>query len=482
MTTIVVRMTQPCIRIARRALVIIGLTTPIHVLSGQAPVVFYDHRPGQAPLEQRMGYLLAGERTRRSARDAERHIGRPPMLTVRRGSDACVVVETANPLLYVYAISAKAVTVEQSADLATLIKEFGASGLMKPTTGAGQIPITSSTSTANAALLKTMSAKEQVYVKALVDTINNLRSSLDVSIAVQNAAEASLTSLTEYGKAVADVAKARAQLDELRSGSDRVMDMEALLKAGNAALEVLRAKDKAATAQYGPHKGETAYDLLHGVQQEQLTKGVQIAEEFTALENAGDPTFCVTPKDARMRVAVTVAAKYKAREGEKRARPVDTVAFFDVETVDDQRFEVIPAGFVAFGVSEATTFSVADGVVTARPDRSPIVTPGLFALARVADAPLWGALGVSRGREKVDLFFGLAIRGGASVVGSNLVVGAGLTLARVVIGLDKGAVGEALPADVSDLKSILRYGYRPGGAVVFTLSGLALGGSAPAAK
>ena len=83
---------------------------------------------------------------------------------------------------------------------------------------------------------------------------------------------------------------------------------------------------------------------------------------------------------------------------------------------------------------------------------------------------------MSKGRENADIFFGLVLRGGASVIGSNLIIGAGLTLSNVATGLSKGEVGKPLPAEVSSLDDIVKRSLRPGAAVVFSLSGLSLGG------
>jgi hypothetical protein len=98
----------------------------------------------------------------------------------------------------------------------------------------------------------------------------------------------------------------------------------------------------------------------------------------------------------------------------------------------------------------------------------------LLALARAA-GPLWGAVGVARGASIApDLFVGLALRAGESVVGTNMIVGAGLSLSKVVVGLSEGREGAALPSDVTDVQKIGAREYRAGIGVILTVSGLSL--------
>ena len=130
-------------KIGMVALLSVGLTVSPGPLSAQAlpgsVVVFYDHRPGKAPIEQRTSYLVAGERSSRDQARSERHWSRPAVLEVRKGNSACFVVENANPLLYAYAISSKAITAEAPSGLSDLTTALtvALAGTVPPT-AAGQ--------------------------------------------------------------------------------------------------------------------------------------------------------------------------------------------------------------------------------------------------------------------------------------------------------------------------------------------------------
>ena len=88
---------------------------------------------------------------------------------------------------------------------------------------------------------------------------------------------------------------------------------------------------------------------------------------------------------------------------------------------------------------------------------------------------LWAAAGVAKGFDiSPDLFVGATLRAGESVAGTNIVVGAGLTVAKVVVGLSEGREGGAVPTDATDVQQIVKHEYRPGVGVILSVSGLSL--------
>jgi hypothetical protein len=137
-------------------------------------------------------------------------------------------------------------------------------------------------------------------------------------------------------------------------------------------------------------------------------------------------------------------------------------------------FELVPAAVLSFDMQGRRRFGIDNGVVRGRDDKRPMFNPGLLALGRVA-GPLWAAAGVARGYDiSPDLFVGATLRAGESVAGTNIIIGAGLSVAKVVVGLSEGKEGGAVPTDATDVQQIVKREYRQGVGVILSVSGLSL--------
>lgn len=430
------------LRTAKRAALLLLLSAFASPLVAQHAEVFYDHRPGPAG-DNRLRYLLPGERRSTNPVNDAMHPGRPGLLEVGQGREACFVVENANPLLYTYSLGKKSITVEAPAGLAEIIA--GLSGLLKD---AG-LPLT-----------PVEAAK-----------VMGFRESADLDL------------LDLYAAQVTALADSAARLEGLKQQSDDLVSLAPLFTRARQLDAAIRAHDSEAKAIFArgviattPEPRARMFRLIKVAHETAVKQAAALAAEFKTAEAAPPPRLCATMEESRLRLTLNVAPKAKPKEGEKSARPVEVVAEFDVDPVSTKTFEVVPAVLVSFGVTDASRFALRDNVITQTRDRRSIVSPGVMAMGRLGASPVWGAIGVSSGRDKADAFLGLVVRGGPSIVGSRLMIGAGFTLARVVTDLKAGRVGEPLPADVKKLDDLLAYDYRPGASVVFSLTGLAIGG------
>lgn len=421
-----------------------GLALSVAPARAQNARVQYDHRPGEMPAVARTRYLLPGERTK-EGRDAELHDGPVPLLSVPQGSSACVVVQNANTLLYSYALSQRTVSVESPSGLADLLTGFasaiGAIGSRAGTFGASAIGDTTKES--------------DVSSKAWQDSLSKYASDV---------------------KTLADVASA---LAKTKTDSDLDIDLSRTLESAKSSKARGEAAHERATrlfenSRQAPASLRTIFDIIRS---QQTMLWTQVETAFREIEQAATlsaPTFCMPIKEQRVELVLTITARTTLSGERKRARPVDSLSIAVVDPLSLKRFELVPAFAVAFGVSGAQRFSVKDGKIEGTRETGPYVTPGIFALGR-AIGPLWGMIGISKGQELADGFIGVVLRGGDSVVGTNLIVGGGLALSSVPTGLKAGAVGQPLPANVQNLTNIVERKHRPGAAIIFTLSGLSLG-------
>lgn len=423
------------------AVAALPLSAVVRPAAAQHAEVFYDHRPGTAG-DDRVRYLLPGERRSANPVNDAMHAGHPGRIEVAKGSEACFVVLNANPLLYSYSLGKKAVTVEAPAGLGEIIT--GLSGLLKTLGG-----------------MSLNFAGDPEHADADADGL-----------------------IWRYTSEIVTLSAFAPSLDSLKRESDDEPDLSAVFRRVRQREAELLEAQQHATARYDSAlkaaKGDegrlNTIRLLRSVHESAVKQATALVKEFKAAESAPPPRLCATLESSRLRLTLNVAPKFKPREGERAARPADVVLEFDADPVSVERFEVLPAWFVGFSVSGAMRFSLRDNVIGQGSDRRPISSPGVLALGRVGDSPVWGAIGISNGRDQADAFLGLVLRGGPSIVGSRLLIGGGLTLARVVTDLKSGRVGEALPADVKKLDDLFVYEYRPGASVVFSLTGLAIGG------
>ena len=413
--------------IAMMALTIAGFG--VRRANAQSAIVYYDHRPGDSSIVPRMSYLMPGDRTSRDTNPKERHAGLPPALRIPQGSSVCVVVEHANTLLYTYTAASKSVTTEAPTGLASLLSSI--------------VPIIT-------AIEKSSNAR------------GNLATSRD--------AEADLL---QYAREVQHIADIASNLDDVRSETDAEPGLGRAAHAADSLAQVAQTENTSAAKLFTAHRSDTVFVLLRDVQTSAFNHITAETQEIRLAAAASDPTFCALLDDSRVRTTLAVTRKFKVASGELPLRPArDSVFSVVSDPLSTRVFELVPAAVLSFDMQGRRRFGIDNGVVRGREDRRPMFNPGILALGRVA-GPLWAAAGVAKGFDvSPDLFVGATLRAGESVIGTNIVVGAGLSVSKVVVGLSEGREGAAVPSDATDLQQIVKREYRTGVGVIFSVSGL----------
>jgi hypothetical protein len=392
-------------------------------LAGQTGLVFYDHRPEPRPGairgEDRMSYIPP-----RSALNSERP-GKPPMLEVERGAEVCFEVRNANPLLYTYTIAKRAITVEQPSGLSDLITGFG----------------TIITSHGRARVAAGADGELQQYA----DDVRGL------------------TGLVR-------------QMNEIKLASDAL----AAIDYGTA-FELYReaqAQNQTAERRFEANKDDPDFQLIRSLHTTTWGQIEALHREFRSAQVIGNPRVCTPVQSERLNVSLLATRKHTPKEGEL-TRPVDTLASITADPVHGDNFEILPAGMFSFASSGAKEFSLSGGNLQSVDDEAAHFSPGVFAMTRLGPyaSPVWATVGLGKGQTAYpDLFLGLTLRGGRSLVGTNVVVGGGFTLSYVPVRVnDKAAIGQPIPSDIK-LEDVVERSYRPGAGIMFTISGLEIGG------
>jgi hypothetical protein len=416
-----------CRQIAIVVLTIAGFG--VQGANAQSAIVYYDHRPGDSAIVPRVSYLMPGDRTSRAQDSKERHAGLPPSLRIPQGSSVCMVVEHANTLLYTYTAASKSITTEAPAGLASLLSTI--------------VPIISS-----------------------IEKSSNARGYL----AASRDAEADLL---QYARQVRHIADIASNLDDVRNETDAEPGLARAAHAADSLARVAELENVSAAKLFATHRSDTVFVLLRDVQTAAFNHIAAESQEIAAAASASDPTFCAVLDDSRVRTTLAVTRKFKVASGELARRPArDSVFSVVSEPLSTRVFELVPAAVLSFDMQGRRRFGIDNGVVKGRADKRPIFNPGVLALGRVG-GPLWVATGVAKGVDLYpDLFVGATLRAGASVVGTNIVVGAGLSVSKVVVGLSDGREGAAVPSDATDVQQIVKREYRAGVGVIFSVSGL----------
>ncbi len=392
---------RPCSRVP----LLVVLITVARAASAMAQdaYVFYDHRPGAANLDARLSYIRSG------AESAQRQIGRPPRLAIPPGSQLCVQVLNRNAVLYAYSLTATKVAADTIPGLAALIKQL-TDALQHRQAIAGHEP----------------------YLYAVA----NLFAGLQAMQAYQLASD----TVVDFTLAAEEMAH--------RSRSATTLDSLATV-----ALKAL-----------GPDTTLPEVILLRAVHVDLSKRVKKIGGSFRqALGTVHDP-ICTPVAASRLRVTVKIA-RTSVDTTAPPQRPVgDTVIAVDVDPRDDRTFLLEPGTLLSAFTQDKSTISLKNGVITQAPDHSPAFHAGVFALARPTSIRwLWATVGVATSDNAVsDVFIGITLRGGASLVGGRIALGAGLAMSRVPVGVSQGAVGGALPADVKNVDEIVQRGFRMG--------------------
>ena len=397
--------------------------------NAQSAIVYYDHRPGDSTVVPRLSYLMPGDRASRETSSKERHQGLPPALHIPQGSSVCVVVEHANTLLYTYTAASKSVTTEAPTGLASLLSSI--------------VPIITA-------------IEKSSYARGYLATSRD--------------AEADLL---QYARQVRHIADIASNLDDVRNETDAESGLARAAHAADSLAHAAELENTSAAKLFASHRGDTVFVLLHEVQTTAFNHIAAESQEIAIAASASDPTFCAVLDDSRVRTTLAITRKFKVRSGELALRPArDSVLSVVSDPVSNRVFELVPAAILSFDMQGRRRFGIDNGVVRGRDDRRPMFNPGILALGRVG-GPLWVAAGVGKGFDvSPDLFVGATLRAGESVVGTNIVVGAGLSVSKVVVGLSAGREGAAVPSDATDVQQIVKREYRTGAGVIFSVSGL----------
>lgn len=393
---------------------------PLAESSAQSATVYYNHRPGKGSVDGRVSYTESGDLA------SNRRLGVPPRLIVPKGSKACLLVDYANPLLYSYSLGTKPLTAEAVADL-------------------GKI----------------------------VDALRAV-----IGIAKAPGIEAAIPTPTIYYGKVALLVELREQVEKERMASD-TLPLETT-KTRVAALHaradtVNREANEVFAGLTADDRTRNAAVILASQQQKALWE--QIAglrkEVQSAWEESGDPV-CTTVTDKALAVTLVVKPRLDSTSGFRSQRPVGNVAAFEVTPSRSDFFEVGFGGLVSAFIDDQQQFGLKDGLVVQTRDRSPKFAPTFFASARASRSSwLWGTIGASADDKGLSAaFFGFATRFGVSIVGPEMTIGVGLSLARVTTGLTTGEVGSPLPQGVDKIDGILKRDLRAGLGVMFTLTGI----------
>jgi hypothetical protein len=412
------------------AIIVFMIAGPrVRQANAQSAIVYYDHRPGDSAIVPRVSYLMPGERSSRSPNPKERHAGLPPALRVPQGSSVCVVVEHANPLLYTYATASRAITTESTTGLASLLSSI--------------VPIITA-------------IEKSSYARGYLTPSHD-----------------SQADLLQYARDVRHIAGIASNLDDVRDKTDAETDLSAAAHAADSLGTEADLENNSAAKLFASHRADTIFVLLHEVQTAAFAQIATRREEIAIAANASDPTFCSVLDDSRIRTTLAVTRKFKAASGEHAFRPSrDSVFSVVSDPLSTRVFELVPAAVLSFDMQGRRRFGIDNGVVRGRDDKRPMFNPGILALGRVG-GPLWAAAGVGKGFDvSPDLFVGATLRAGESVVGTNIVVGAGLSVSKVVVGLSEGREGGAVPSDATDVQQIVKREYRTGVGVIFSVSGL----------
>lgn len=391
----------------------------------QDATVFVTHRlTSQGPTRETT-YRLAGEDT------ARRHAGLPGMLEVPAGSRACVVVENANPVLYSYSLSAKAIKV-------TAPDSMVAS--MKLLMGLAQA--------ASPALAK-------MGTTAMIGALPSAAPD------------------TSYAAAVAAVYRPYLTLADLRAISDSATNLPAIARQVSAVFaDSVKKYNNVADATYDSLKVKTAVQtrMLRAQQLEAFQKASGIATEFAmALGRYHDP-ICTTALTGRSRVVLAVASQAGTKDAARATG--DSLIAFTAEAETDQDFE-FGAGMVVNALtSHGKNLAVENGVVTEKTADAVLFRPIFFGHYRNWGARwLYATVGTAvSGKSISDVFLGATSRFGARS-GVGIALGFGLALSEQVVDLKQGRIGDALPKDVSNLSDITTKQLKPGLGIALSLTG-----------
>jgi len=388
-------------------------------VKAQNAYVYYSHAPSLQKDARLIEYIKAGDNK------SDRKPGLPPVLKIRKGSQACFVVQNPNPLLYTYSVSFKTISPDEPEEITKFISQ------LSPIVSRG----VSGTATAN--------------------SIDNYLSNVD-----------------NINKSYIDIQKARLNSDNVTDFSETITTLENSI--GDAETNITEANDA-----YGDLDKEQqtkaasirAYQLIIEDKINTIKGDVSAVKTYKLNELQS----CVVVGKDRMVVTLSAVPKIKEIKDQKgKLRPIDSLASFTVSPQLDYR--IAPALLLSYPLTNsAKSFAVKNGVVV---EQAVEFSRPILPILQVRDwlAPIWGAVGVRpRGTEQVpDLFLGIIW---SPIESPSITLGFGATFVNTPVALSKGGVGLPLPADVEKLDDIVERKYLPGFGFTLTIGSLKLSGN-----
>lgn len=476
----------------RRCLTAVVTTSVVasHIAAGQQKVAIYvDHSPGAS--DASVTYQLPGD----AAREPRTGLSRGDHLVVTNGDKACFEVTHPNRLLYTYSLSSKAVFVALDSLVPDALKlAIAAIGKISPSLAASYETAADGGSAAAGGETKapgqTMGQSfidfDDLFRRAFDSTVDTARTTraLAAALMIDSAhgdTGVAIGAVTGYLRSILSIEHHAAALQQLEIASDTMVSFRtATAKAADAALHI--AADSAVAKRYRGDRRVFPADTLPGGIVWQLDQLLVLLEHQAAvleqeIGSASGPDtleLCTSIKDPRTSLSLSIQQRRKTT---KHTRTVDTAAF---NVILDARSDKIAdvGGGILFGVNVPNkNFAVANSVITSTASDAPLLRPAAFLNVRMLPTSVvWVTVGVGKGSlPSPDFYVGLTLRPDLPAIGDLITVGAGLGVFYTDVGLTQGAVGSALPPNVSNINDIVQREYRAALGVTLTLSGLKLG-------
>lgn len=434
---------------------LIGISTPPTEAHAQSGVVlYYDHVSGE------LHYAQAGDDATDRRVGLSRDPDAPDILPIAQGGRACFQVVNGNPLLYTYAASSEAITVREPQELATVL--------------AGVRALVSS----GPALQQSSAMSPDAPSPG--DTLARMYTQLSTRDALVGETQ----SLAKYAEQIHTLARALDALEQLRLETDEIPDFQSSFDRAEKLHAVfdgaVRSADEAfSKAEATSKETQTVKAQLRLAQQVLEQRGSATMREFSSALRLSGKQICSDPIDSnRMRLTLSIQAAANDPQGSLDRATGDKVVVVDLDPHSEANFRLAPGALLGPRV-DRKAFGLSDGVLTVEEEDDPLLRVGVFAEGRLwENGWLWASLGVATsGDTTPDLFFGLVANPSISLSVAQLRLGAGLGLYHVAESVSSGQEGEPLPNDAGDIEELIERSYEPAFAIVFSISGLELGGN-----
>jgi hypothetical protein len=426
-------------RDGKRVATVIGLALAItatnSAAAGAQGTLYYNHSPNGGSADQRLAATPDFAKPQPPA---------PGRLRLPKGGQACIRLVNDNPLLYKYSLDTVTVSTSDPAGLKDFLGQLGAlAALFNPEGGAPARP----------AVTAPPVERFRAAVASLVLSLAAMENQILASdkAADREAFEATLAQVTGiYGSAK----EASRQADEsFKQVYPAGIDLGAKSKDTTAALDhALR------LAQQSVWQTAGAWNTRVGAARKAVGKAL-----------------CAPVGSTLLKISLNIQPNFAPLEGGP-ARPVkDSVqASFQAQPYSTDRIVVSPGGLVTAFVQDQREVGLLDGGLTVTDANDVFFHPALFLHARTV-SQVFLSIGVADSEGSAPSFFlGLSLRGGEEIIGTEVSLGAGLSLGQVTTGIKEEFRGRPLPAE-TPIESVADREYRPGLGVIFSISGLKLG-------